>query len=114
MVALRSVLLPIVAVAFDLLTAAATFGVLTLLFTGDNPLLGGPGYIDPMSIIEIFAAVFGIAMVYEVLLLYRTREAFVRSGDAARARCAPGLRGHGRGRRRARRSRWSRRSCLSP
>ena len=37
MVALRSVLLPIVTVAFNLLTAAATFGVLTLLTTGDDP-----------------------------------------------------------------------------
>ena len=42
MVALRSVLLPLVMVAFNLLTAAATFGVLTLLTTGDDPMLGDP------------------------------------------------------------------------
>ena len=67
-------------VAFNLLTAAATFGILTLLTTGDDPILGGPGYIDPLQVIETFAAIFGIALVYEMLLLYRTRELFLRTG----------------------------------
>jgi putative drug exporter of the RND superfamily len=80
MIALRSVLLPIVTVAFNLLTAAATFGAITLLTTGDDPILGGPGYIDSLQVIETFAAIFGIALVYELLLLYRTRELFVRGG----------------------------------
>jgi putative drug exporter of the RND superfamily len=80
MVALRSVLLPLVVVAFNLLGAAATFGVLTLLTTGDDPVLGDAGYIDPLQLIETFAAIFGIALVYEILLLYRTRELFLRSG----------------------------------
>ena len=85
MAMLRSVVLPLVAVAFDLLTTAATFGILTLLFNGEDPLLGGPGYLDPMSIIGIFSAVFGVAMVYEVELLQRTREAFVGGADAESA-----------------------------
>jgi hypothetical protein len=68
--------------AFDLLTAAATFGILSLLYSGDDPLLGAPGYIDPISIIGIFAFVFGVSMVYEVVLLHRTREAFLATGDA--------------------------------
>jgi RND superfamily putative drug exporter len=80
-----------VAVAFDLLTAFATFGVMALLFGGDDPLLGGPGYLDPMSIIGIFAAIFGISIVYEALLLARTRESFVESGDP-RAALLQGLR----------------------
>jgi hypothetical protein len=50
-------------------TVAATFGVLALLFTGALPLLGGPGYIDAMSIIAIFTAVFGLSTAYEVFLL---------------------------------------------
>src|SRR3954447_23595608 len=82
---LQSVVLPLVAVAFDLLTVAASFGVLTLLFNGSDPVLGGPGYLDPMSIIAIFSVVFGMTMVYEVPLLQRPREAFVKSGDAERA-----------------------------
>ena len=85
MVLLRSVVMPAVAVAFDLLVAAATFGAMALLFGGDDPLLGGPGYVDPLSIIAAFAAVFGITMVFEVQLLHRTREAYVATGDAAAA-----------------------------
>ena len=91
MIALRSVLLPVVTVAFNLLTAAATFGVITLLTTGGDPMLGGPGYIDSLQVIETFAAVFGIALVYELLLLYRTRELFVRTGRPHEA-LAHGLR----------------------
>lgn len=85
MMLLRTVILPIVAVAFDLLTAAATFGVVTALFGGDNPVLGGLGYIDPMTIIATFAAIFGMTILYEVQLLARTREEFVLSGDASAA-----------------------------
>lgn len=73
-IALRAVLLPIVAMAFNLLTSAATFGVMRLLFGGHHPVLGGPGYLDPMSIAGIFAAVFGISLVFLVVLLARTRE----------------------------------------
>ena len=85
-VMLRTVVLPVVAVAFDLLTAAATFGILSRLYSGDDPLIsGGPGYIDPISIIGIFAFIFGVSMVYEVAFLYRTREAFLATGDARAA-----------------------------
>jgi len=75
--ALRAVPLPIVVALFDLLTAAATFGVMTLLFGGAHPPLGGPGYLDPMSIIGIFAAIFGISLVFMVVLLTQTREGIV-------------------------------------
>ncbi|HEX8715214.1 MAG TPA: MMPL family transporter, partial [Solirubrobacteraceae bacterium] len=78
--ALRAVLLPIVAIVFNLLTAAATFGVMSLLFGGSNPPLGGPGYIDPMSIVGIFTIVFGVSLIYLVLLLQRTREELVAGG----------------------------------
>ena len=95
-VMLRAVVLPVVAVAFDLLTAAATFGILSRLYSGDDPLLdGGPGYIDPISIIGIFAFIFGVSMVYEVVLLHRTREAFLATGDAHGA-LRTGLREDGR------------------
>jgi X-X-X-Leu-X-X-Gly heptad repeat protein len=85
MLLLRAVILPLVAVAFDLLTAAATLGIVALLFGGDDPPLGGPGYIDPMTIIAAFAAVFGISMLFQVQLLARTREAFLQTGDAHEA-----------------------------
>jgi RND superfamily putative drug exporter len=79
--ALRAVALPIVAVLFNLLTAAATFGVMSLLFSGPNPPLGGPGYIDPMSIIGIFTVVFGVSLVYLTVLLARTREELVKGAS---------------------------------
>jgi putative drug exporter of the RND superfamily len=75
--ALRAVLLPLVATAFSLLVAAATFGVLQLLFGGSDPPLGGPGWMDPMTIIGIFTIVLGVTVVYVALLLMRTREAFI-------------------------------------
>jgi X-X-X-Leu-X-X-Gly heptad repeat protein len=99
--ALRAVLMPIVAVAFNLLTAAATFGVMSLLFSGSSPPLGGPGYIDPMSIIGIFTIVFGVSLIYLVVLLERTREELVAgrtvddSLDLALRRTAAGSTGSG-------------------
>ena len=65
---------------------------MTLLFGGDDPLLGGPGYLDPMSVIGIFAAIFGISIAYEVLLLVRMREHYAESGDprAPRSRSGSG------------------------
>ncbi len=62
-VALRAFVLPIVTTAFSLLVAGATFGVLQLLFGGSNPPLGGPGYMDPMTIISVFTVAFGITIV---------------------------------------------------
>lgn len=82
MLLLRAIALPLLAVAWDLLAAGATFGVLTILYSGGDALLGGPGYLDPMTVIGIFAAVFGVTMVYEVSLLERARERFVATGDA--------------------------------
>ena len=80
LVALRSVPLALVTVAINLLVAAAAFGVAALLTRGSSPVLGGPGFIDPEQVIETFSAVFGIALIYEVILLQRTRERFMRSG----------------------------------
>jgi X-X-X-Leu-X-X-Gly heptad repeat protein len=80
MLALRAFVLPIVTTAFSLLVAGAAFGVLQILFGGSNPPLGGPGYMDPMTIIGVFTVAFGITTVFSTILLMRTREAFV-SGD---------------------------------
>jgi len=89
--AVRAVLLPAVATAFGLLVTAASFGVLQILFGGSDPILGGPGYLDPMSIIGIFTVAFGITTTYSAVLLMRTRQAYV-SGDGARLAVRIGLR----------------------
>ncbi len=89
--ALRALLLPAVAIVSSLLVTAACFGVLQLLFGGTDPALGGPGYLDPMTIIGIFTIAFGITVTYSALLLMRTREAYV-AGDGSRPAVRVGLR----------------------
>lgn len=83
--ALRAVALPLAAVLANMLTVAATFGALELLFGGSHPLLGGPGYVDPMSATGIFAAVFGVSLVFLLVLLVQAREGFVRGAGAGEA-----------------------------
>jgi RND superfamily putative drug exporter len=82
---LRSLLLPLIAVALNLLTVAAAFGVLTLLFVGADPPLGGAGALDVISVAAIFAIAFALSIDYQVFLLTRMREEFVRthSNEAA-------------------------------
>ncbi|MGZ4179064.1 MAG: MMPL family transporter [Solirubrobacteraceae bacterium] len=75
--ALRAVLIPIVATAFTLLVVAASFGVMQILFGGSNPPLGGPGYLDPLTIISVFTAAFGLSTVFTTILLMRTREEYI-------------------------------------
>ena len=91
MVALRGVLLPFATVAFNLLATAATFGVVTVLTRGSDPVLGGPGYVDSLQVIETFAAVFGIALLFEMPLLWRARELFL-SGSTPHEALAQALR----------------------
>jgi RND superfamily putative drug exporter len=80
--AFRSVLIPLKAVALNVLTVGAAFGVLTLVMQDGwvSRLLGtGPvlGYIDTSAPLFIFAIVFGLSMDYEVFLVARIREAHV-------------------------------------
>jgi RND superfamily putative drug exporter len=84
-VALRAVLLPLVATAFGLLVVAPAFGVLQLLFGGSNPPLGGPGYLDPITIISVFTVAFGIVAVFSTVLLMRTREEYVAGSESSEA-----------------------------
>ncbi|MFP5363029.1 MAG: MMPL family transporter [Thermoleophilia bacterium] len=85
MLMLRSILIPLVAAGSALLASAATFGMLRLLFVGEDPLLGGPGYIDPMAIIAVFSAAFGLSAVFAGILLDEVRQQFVACGDIGEA-----------------------------
>ena len=82
---LRSLLLPLIAVALNMVTVAAGFGVLTLLFVGDNPPLGGAGALDVISVTGIFSITFALSIDYQVFLLTRMREEFVRTQSAEAA-----------------------------
>lgn len=82
---LRAVVLPGVAILLNLVTVAAAFGVLALLFDGSSPPLGGPGFLDVISLIGIFTVIFALSIDYEVFLLTRIREAYLRLGDTSAA-----------------------------
>jgi RND superfamily putative drug exporter len=87
---LRSLLLPAIAVVLNMVTVAAAFGVLSLLFVADGPLgkepvLGGAGSLDVLSAASVFVIMFALSIDYQVFLLTRMREEFVRtqSNDSA-------------------------------
>lgn len=79
----RSLVLPIIAALFNLLTVSATFGILSLLFNGS--LLGGPGFIDTSVVPATVVLTFGLAIDYEVFILTRIREEYLRTGSTAAA-----------------------------
>jgi RND superfamily putative drug exporter len=85
MAVFRSLLVPLKAVVMNALAMAATYGVIVAVFQwgwgGD--LLGIAGApIEPFIPMILFAIVFGLSMDYEVFLLSRMREEYVRTGDA--------------------------------
>jgi RND superfamily putative drug exporter len=88
LVLLRSVLLPLKAVAMNLLSVGAAYGVLVAIFqwgwldwTGYN----SPGYIVTIVPALVLAVTFGLSMDYEVFLLTRIRERWLEHGDNERA-----------------------------
>ena len=84
-VVLRSIVVPVIGVALNLLAVGATLGLLALLFQGDTPLLGGPGEIDAVAVTAIFGVVFALSIDYQVFIVSRVREEWLRTGDAAQA-----------------------------
>ncbi len=76
--AFGSVVLPLKAVAVNVLSIGASFGVVTWIFQDGHlsGLLGfdSPGYLDATQPILMLAILFGLSMDYEVFLLSRVRE----------------------------------------
>ena len=72
----RSMFVPAAAVVLNLLTVTAVFGTLTLLFGGDSPLLGGPGFVDPVTMIAVTTVVLALSISYEVFTLQRLRPVY--------------------------------------
>ncbi len=82
--AFRSVILPLKAVLMNLLSVAATYGVLVLVFQhGLHEAIGlqGSAQIEAWIPIFLFAMLFGLSMDYEVFLLSRMREEWDRTHD---------------------------------
>ncbi|WP_222193052.1 MMPL family transporter [Modestobacter italicus] len=95
----RSVVVPVKAAALNLLSIGAAYGVVTAVFQwGWATDLVGLDHAMPVSSwlpILMFAILFGLSMDYEVFLLSRIREHWLRSGDA-RASVVQGVAGTGR------------------
>jgi len=93
MMVFRSILVPLKAVVMNLLSIAATYGVVVVVFQwgwGGSQLGIEAGPINPFIPLMLFAIVFGLSMDYEVFMLTRIREEFDRTGDA-RTSVADGL-----------------------
>ena len=89
MVMLRSLVLPLKAVLMNLLSISAAFGILVAIFQWGwlDGFLGfeSQGALDTINVPLIFAVVFGLSMDYEVFLMSRIRERWLRHGDNERA-----------------------------
>ena len=85
----RSLLIPAIAAAMNLLTAGASFGVITAVFQWGwgASLLGidKTGPIEAFVPVMMFAIVFGLSMDYEVFLVTRIYEEWHRTNDTRQA-----------------------------
>src|SRR3954453_12954694 len=80
-VVFRSILIPIKAGIFNLLSITGAFGVVALIFQdghGASLFGGATGPIESFLPIMVFAVVFGLSMDYEVFLVSRMHEKWVR------------------------------------
>ncbi|MFJ8544398.1 MMPL family transporter [Streptomyces sp. NPDC093586] len=76
----RSVLVPLKAIAMNLLCVGAAFGVLTLV----TPVLGYSA-VSPLLPLIVLSLVFGLSMDYEVFLVHRIAERHRAHGDNSAA-----------------------------
>jgi RND superfamily putative drug exporter len=86
----RSIIAPVKAVALNMLSVAASFGALVLVFQDGHGstflgLQAGTGSVFPLVPIVAFAIVFGLSMDYEVFLVARVLEARKSGLDEADA-----------------------------
>jgi RND superfamily putative drug exporter len=85
----RSLVLPLKAVIMNLLSVGAAYGVMVAVFqwgwAGSLIGIGEKGPIDPWIPVTMFTILFGLSMDYEVFLLSRIREEWLRTGENATA-----------------------------
>ncbi|MCW6007373.1 MMPL family transporter [Micromonospora sp. CPCC 205371] len=99
LVSFRSLLIPLTAALMNLLSVAAAYGVVAYVLEGGwaGQLIGidTPTPMAGFIPVIMFAILFGLSMDYQVFLLSRMRETWVKTGDNGRAVLA-GLAGTGR------------------
>jgi putative drug exporter of the RND superfamily len=88
--AFRSLLLPLKAIVLNILSVAAAWGVLVLVWQhgyGSDAIWGidATGSIQSWMPLMVFAFLFGLSMDYEVFILARMREEYDRSGSTETA-----------------------------
>jgi RND superfamily putative drug exporter len=88
--AFRSILLPLKAIVLNLLSVAAAWGVVVLVWQeghGSHLLWGIPatGAITAFIPLMVFAFLFGLSMDYEVFILTRVREEYEATGSTDEA-----------------------------
>lgn len=88
--AFRSVILPLKAVLLNLLSVAAAWGLMVLVWQhgwGSDAIWGieATGSINVAMPVIVFAFLFGISMDYQVFILSRMREAYDRTGSTETA-----------------------------
>jgi RND superfamily putative drug exporter len=88
--AFRSVFLPLKAVILNLISLAAAYGIIVIIFQnghGAEAIWNVPATDSIISWIPlmIFAFLFGLSMDYEVFMLTRMREAYDETGDTHRS-----------------------------
>ena len=85
----RSIPVALKAAIMNLLSMGAAYGVIVAVYQWGwlEHLFGAsaPGPIDPWIPLMIFTVVFGLSMDYEVFLLSRMREEWLRAGDNTKA-----------------------------
>ena len=89
LMAFRSVLVPIKAAAMNLISVAASYGIVTAVFQlgWGSSLIGLDHPIPIVSFVPLlmFAILFGLSMDYEVFLMTQMKEHYVEYGDPRRA-----------------------------
>jgi RND superfamily putative drug exporter len=99
MIVFRSIVVPIKAIILNLLSVAATYGILVLVFQkgvgSDLGLLAESDIIEAWIPLFLFSILFGLSMDYHVFLLSRIRERFDQTDDNTES-VAFGIRSTGR------------------
>jgi putative drug exporter of the RND superfamily len=90
LVAFHSPVISLKAGIMNLLSVGAAYGVMTLVANGDNFVAELIGIdqevpIAPFMPVMMFAILFGLSMDYEVFLISRIREEYLKDGDTRRA-----------------------------
>ena len=87
MMAFRSIVVPLKAALMNMLAISASLGLLVVIFQWGWGLgivgLDKTGPVESFLPMFMFAILFGLSMDYEVFLLSRIRERWVRTGDSA-------------------------------